>query len=86
MNYRGPIGECYLITNRVKNNESKKRPFRTCLPARLADRIMFMKKGKKSSYLIYNNNSLGKMADEYGLVKYLENLTIEKTCCYHESY
>ena len=47
---------------------------------------MFMEKGKKSSYLIYNNNSLGKMADEYGLVKYLENLTIEKTCCYHESY
>ena len=85
MNYRGPIGECYLITNHVKNKESKK-PFRTCLPARLADRIMFMKKGKKSSYLIYNNNSLGKMADEYGLVKYLENLTIEKTCCYHESY
>ena len=29
---------------------------------------MLMKKGKKSSYLIYNNNSLGKMADEYGLV------------------
>ena len=86
MNYRGPIGECYLITNHVKNNESKKRPFRTRLPARLADRIMFMEKGKKSSYLIYNNNSLGKMADEYGLVKYLENLTIEKTCCYHESY
>ena len=86
MNYRGPIGECYLITNHVKNKESKKQPFRTCLPARLADRIMLMKREKKSSYLIYNNNSLGKMADEYGLVKYLENLTIEKTCCYQESY
>ena len=47
---------------------------------------MLMKREKKSSYLIYNNNSLGKMADEYGLVKYLENLTIEKTCCYQESY
>ena len=52
-------------------------------------------KGKKCSYLIYNIFYLGEMAEipfswrsvEYELVvKYLENLAIEKTCCYFEWY
>ena len=54
---------------------------------------MSMKKEKNSSQLIYNIFNLGKMAGkpfswrsvEYELVvKYLENLAIEKTCCYFE--
>ena len=49
------VAECYLISNHVKNKESKKQPFQICLPVKLADGRMFMKKGKKTSfYLIYN--------------------------------
>ena len=54
---------------------------------------MSVKKGKHSSYLIYNIFNLGKMAGksfswgyvEYDLVvKYLKNLAVEKTCCCFE--
>ena len=40
------IAECYLVTNHVKNKESKKQPFRICLPAKLADRRMLIKRNK----------------------------------------
>ena len=31
------VAECYLITNHVKNKESKKQPSRICLPVTLAE-------------------------------------------------
>ena len=51
----------FIITH-VKNKESKKHPFRICLPVKLADEKTSIKKGKIFSYLIYNIVSLGKMA------------------------
>ena len=56
------VSECYLISNHVKNKESKKQPFQICLPVKLADGRVSMKKGKKFSYLIYHIFNLGKMA------------------------
>ena len=47
------VTECYLITNHVKNKESKKQSFRICLPVTLADGRMSMKTEKNYSYLIY---------------------------------
>ena len=41
------VAECYLISNHVKNKESKKQPFQICLPVKLADGRMSMKKEKK---------------------------------------
>ena len=41
------VAECYLITNQVKTKESKKLPFRICLPVKLAGRRMSIKNGKK---------------------------------------
>ena len=88
-----PVAECYLIANHVKNKDSKRTPFRICLPVKLADGRMLMKKEKYSSYLIYNTFNLDKMAGkpfssrkvEYELViEYLENLAIEKTWCNFE--
>ena len=38
--------ECYLITNHVKNKESRKQLFRICLPVKLAVGIMSVKKEK----------------------------------------
>ena len=40
------VAECYLISNHV-NKESKKQPFQICLPVKLADGRMSMKKEKK---------------------------------------
>ena len=51
-----------FIIAHVKNKESKKHPFRICLPVKLADGKTSIKKGKIFSYLIYNIVSLGKMA------------------------
>ena len=51
-----------MITNHVKIKESKKQPFQIYVPVKLVDGRMSMKKEKKSSYVIYNNASLGKMA------------------------
>ena len=51
-----------FIIAHVKNKESKKHPFRICLPIKLADERTSIKKGKIFSYLIYNIVSLGKMA------------------------
>ena len=53
------VAECYLITNHVKI--SKKQPFWICLPVKLADGRMSVKKEKISSHLIYNISSLSKM-------------------------
>ena len=52
------VSEHYLIPNHVKNKESKKNP------VKLSNGKILMKKEKKkkSSYLIYNIVSLGKMA------------------------
>ena len=52
------VAECCLITNYVKI--SKKYPFRICLPVKLADGRMSVKKEKNSLHLIYNIFSLGK--------------------------
>ena len=41
------VAECYLISNHVKNKESKKQPFQICFPVKLADGRMSMKKEKK---------------------------------------
>ena len=41
------VAECYLITNQVKNKESKKLPFRICLPVKLAGGSMSIENGKK---------------------------------------
>ena len=41
------VAECYLISNHVKNKESKKQPFQICLPVKLADGRMSMKKEKR---------------------------------------
>ena len=58
-------GECYLITNVVKNKESKKPPFRICLQVKqLADGRMSMKKEKYSSYLTYNIVNSNKIAEK----------------------
>ena len=56
------VAKCHLITNHVKNKESKKQPFQICLPVKLADRRMSMEKEKNSLYLINNIFNLGKMA------------------------
>ena len=41
------VAECYLITNQVKNKESKKLPFRICLTVKLAGGRMSIENGKK---------------------------------------
>ena len=41
------VAVCYLISNHVKNKESKKQPFQICLHMKLADGSMSMKKEKK---------------------------------------
>ena len=41
------VTECYVITNHVKNEESNKQLFQICLPVKLAEGRMSMKKGKK---------------------------------------
>ena len=41
------VSECYLISNHVKNKESKKQLFQICLPMKLADGRMSMKKEQK---------------------------------------
>ena len=41
------VAECYLITNQVKNKESKKLPLRICLPVKLAGGRMSIDNGKK---------------------------------------
>ena len=46
------IAECYLNTNHVKI--SMKQPFRICIPVKLADERMSVKKEKNYSHLIYN--------------------------------
>ena len=51
------VEECYLIITYVKNKESKKQSFRICLPVKLADGRMSIKKEKVYSYLIYNVHS-----------------------------
>ena len=56
------VAECYVIANHIKSNLSKKQPFRICLPVKLADGRMSVKKKKKYSHLICNIFSLGKMA------------------------
>ena len=61
------VAKCYLIITHVKYvkiNKSKKQPSQTYLPVKLTDRRMSIKKGKKSSHLIYNFDSLSKMAGE----------------------
>ena len=88
------VAERYLIPNHVWNKESKKKPFKIFLPVKLADGRMSMKKENYNIYIyIYNIFNLGEMAGKpfswrsvkYELVvKYLENLAIEKACCYFE--
>ena len=56
------VAEYYLITNHAKNKESKKQTFRICLPVKLADGKMSMKKEKNCSYLIFKIFNQGKMA------------------------
>ena len=56
------VAKRYLITNQVKNKESKKQVFRICLPVKFADRRMSMKNEKNSSYSSYNILRLGKTA------------------------
>ena len=56
------VAECHLITNHVKNKESKKQPFRICVPVKLADGKMSIKKEKNYSYLMHSIVSLGRMA------------------------
>ena len=51
----------YLVIT-VKDKESKKQPSLICLPLKLADGWMSIKKEKVSSYLIYNIASFDKMA------------------------
>ena len=41
------VAECYLISNHVKNKESMKQPFQLCLPVKLGDGRMSMKKEQK---------------------------------------
>ena len=41
------VAECCLISNYPKNKESKNQPFQICLPVKLADGRMSMKKEKK---------------------------------------
>ena len=53
--------ECYFVTNQVKNKESKKQLLQICLPVKLADGGMSMKKENNSLYLISNIFSLGKI-------------------------
>ena len=55
------VAECYLLTNHVKNKESRKQSFQICFPVKLTDGRISVKKEKNSSYLIYNIFSLGKM-------------------------
>ena len=38
------VAKCYLIMTHAKNTESKKQPFRICLPVKLADERMTIKK------------------------------------------
>ena len=56
------VAERYFITAHVSNKESKKQAFRICLPVKLTDGRMSIKKEKNCSYLIYNIVSLDKMA------------------------
>ena len=51
------VAECYLITNYVK--VSKKYPFRICLPVKLADGRMSVKKRKKLFALNLQHFQLG---------------------------
>ena len=41
------VAECYVITNQVKNEESNKQLFQICLPVKLVEGRMSMKKEKK---------------------------------------
>ena len=41
------FAEGYLITNQVKNKESKKQPFQICFPVKLAHRRMPIKQERK---------------------------------------
>ena len=41
------VAECYLISNHAKNEESNKQPFQICLPVKLVDGRMSMKKEQK---------------------------------------
>ena len=49
------VAECYVIINHVI---SKKQRFRICLPVKLADGRMSVKKEKNYSHLVYNIFSL----------------------------
>ena len=57
------VEERYLIIIHVKNEESKKQPFRISLLVIICC-WEIVKKEEISSYLIYNLLSLGKMAEE----------------------
>ena len=59
------VTECNLITNQVRNKESKKQPFQICFPLKLADRRMSMKKEKNYLHLIYNIFILSKIAGNH---------------------
>ena len=56
------VAERYLIKIHVKNKEWNKQSFRICLPVKLGDGRIPIKKGKVFSYLIYSSVSLSKMA------------------------
>ena len=50
------VTECNLITNQVRNKESKKQPFQICFP---------LKKEKNYLHLIYNIFILSKIAGNH---------------------
>ena len=56
------VAECYLITTHVKSKETKKQPLRIHLSIKLAIGKMPIEQKSIPSHLIYNIDSLSKMA------------------------
>ena len=89
------VAERYLIVTHIKNKESKKRPFRICLSVILclSSWKNINKKGRNFFVTSWQYSQFGQDGrkkrtfserwDEYEIpVKNLENLAIEKICCY----
>ena len=89
------VAERYLIVTHIKNKESKKRPFRICLPVILclSSWKNINQKGRNFFVTSWQYSQFGQDGrkkrtfserwDEYELpVKNLENLAIEKICYY----
>ena len=73
------VAECYLIITHVKNKESKKQPFNKKRRNLLVPSLQYCQFGQDDR----KNRIFSGSYVEYELpVKYLENLTIEKVCCY----